>query len=88
MSLGSAGKLFPRGRKGCTPTRACIWKWIDSGSGGVRLNAVRIGRSWFTTRAWVERFIAEQNAPPAPTHRNLRPRLPSHEDAERRLAEL
>lgn len=45
------------------PDRATLHRWVHRGVGGVRLEAVRLGRQWFTSRQAITRFaIARTDA--------------------------
>jgi hypothetical protein len=39
-------------------TPVTIWRWINNGIGGVKLDAIRIGRRWMTSREALGRFGA------------------------------
>lgn len=43
----------PGGNKVSLPT---VWRWVTLGVKGVRLEAVRYGRRWFTTQAALDTF--------------------------------
>jgi hypothetical protein len=68
LSLAEAALLLPPGRKGARPTIGCILRWILDGVRGptgerVRLEAVRLGGRWITSREAVNR-LAERLTPP------------------------
>lgn len=45
---------------------ATLYRWIRKGSHGCRLEAVKIGRKWFTTPDRFRAFVAAQTAAAAP----------------------
>src|SRR5262245_66461341 len=56
-------KYVPPSRSGRRLHRAAVWRWVSKGLPGpneirVRLEAVRIGRRWITSREAVARFVA------------------------------
>jgi hypothetical protein len=70
LTLGQACPLRPR------PSPATFWRWRTQGvlSRGrrVRLQAVKIGESWYTTARAFQKFVREQTegasvAPTSPT---------------------
>jgi hypothetical protein len=63
LSLSAAGRLFPghRGSKSVDPST--VLRWLTKGArttGGhlVKLEAVRVGARWITSRGAVARFVA------------------------------
>lgn len=92
MSLADAACLFPPLREGRKVHPATILRWITSGvrtadDRTVKLEGIRLGCRWLTTRAAVARFINDQQPRPAgqtpaahPTRRE--------EAVERELVEL
>lgn len=38
--------------------RTTMWRWVRSGVYGRRLEAVRIGKNWFTSKQAITRFVA------------------------------
>ena len=40
---------------------ATVHRWMIRGVGGVRLQALRVGGRWSTTREWVQDFLAKLN---------------------------
>ncbi|MBP3960936.1 DUF1580 domain-containing protein [Gemmata sp. G18] len=65
LSLSAAARLFPPLRKNSAVKSSTIWRWVREGvatpGGRVKLEAVRCGCSWITSREAVERFVAAQN---------------------------
>jgi hypothetical protein len=60
-SLAEAARLLPSGRGGRPVTASCLLRWILAGarlaSGGrVRLEALRLGGRWITSREALQRF--------------------------------
>jgi hypothetical protein len=67
LSLTQAAELLPPGRGGARPTLGCVLRWILKGAKGpagefVRLEAVRLGGRWLTSREALQRF-AERLTP-------------------------
>jgi hypothetical protein len=63
VSLAEATKWLPTGRNDSRPHVSTLLRWITSGAKGpdgsrVRLDAVRIGGRWVTSREALQRFIA------------------------------
>ena len=61
LSLAGACALLPRGRNGSRPHLSTLVRWITSGvrvSDGarIRLEAVRLGSKWITSREALARF--------------------------------
>ncbi len=63
LSLTQAARepIFPPGRKGARPTLSCILRWVLKGLKGpegrfVRLEAMRLGCRWITSREAIQRF--------------------------------
>lgn len=46
----------------CRPDKATMHRWIHRGVGGVRLEAIRLGRQWFTSRQAITRFAIARTA--------------------------
>jgi hypothetical protein len=62
LSLSAAARLFP-GRRGATVNPSTVFRWVTRGTrlpngDVVRLDAVRVGGRWLTSRAAVARMIA------------------------------
>jgi len=58
ITLGNRLTLSEAGRKvGVGPST--IWRWIDTGSHGVRLAHIRLGRRVYTSGLALERFGRE-----------------------------
>lgn len=64
INLRTAAKLRPCGRNGRPTHISTIHRWIQRGVRGVRLEAVRIGGSLFTSREALQRFADRLTAPP------------------------
>lgn len=72
LSLAAAGRLFPghRGSKSVDPST--VFRWATKGTrtpGGqvVKLEAVRVGGRWLTSRGAVVRFVAALTDAATPT---------------------
>ena len=46
----------------CRPDKATVFRWIKRGIGGVRLEAVRVGVQWLTSRQAITRFAVARTA--------------------------
>ena len=44
------------------PDKATLHRWLHRGVGGQKLEAVRLGRQWFTSRQAITRFITARTA--------------------------
>jgi hypothetical protein len=82
LSLAQAADLLPPGRGGARPTLGCVLRWILKGAKSpsgdlVRLDGIRLGGRWLTSREALQRF-AERLTPqldgegPAPRTANQR----------------
>ena len=81
------------------PDHSTVFRWVTRGIGGVRLEAEKLGRQFFTSTEAIDRFAErlaerarEQAESPAPRRRRTRldPQTRSarrHAEAERRLEE-
>lgn len=63
LSLSAAGRLFPGHRGGTSVDPSTVFRWLTKGTrtpGGpiVKLEAVRVGTRWLTSRGAVARFVA------------------------------
>jgi hypothetical protein len=72
LSLAAAARRFPAGRRGRPVHPATLTRWILAGvrrPGGrrVRLEAVRLGGRWVTSREAIGRFVAALTPEPGPT---------------------
>jgi hypothetical protein len=70
LSLSQAARLLPPGRRGRPVTLSCVLRWVLDGvrapSGEqVRLEALRVGGRWVTSREALQRF-AERLTPAQP----------------------
>lgn len=67
ISLSEAARLLPPGRRGRPVSLSCVLRWVFSGAPGpsgerVRLEALRLGGRWITSREAMQRF-AERLTP-------------------------
>jgi hypothetical protein len=63
LSLSAAGRLFPAHRGNGTVDPSTVFRWVTKGARAadvrvVRLEAVRVGGRWLTSRPAVARFVA------------------------------
>jgi hypothetical protein len=62
LSLSGAGRLFPGHRGGKSVDPSTVFRWVTKGTratGGcaVKLEAVRVGTRWLTSKGAVARFV-------------------------------
>jgi hypothetical protein len=93
-SLTQAARLLPPGRRGRPVSLSCILRWVLTGATGpsgerVRLEAVRLGGRWVTSREAIQRF-AERLTPRLDGDTRPAPRSPTsrRRASERAAAEL
>lgn len=65
LSLTSAARMVPPGRRGRPVTLSCIFRWITKGvmapdGQRVRLEASRLGGRWITSLEALQRFVDAQ----------------------------
>jgi hypothetical protein len=92
LSLRQAAKLFPPARQGKPVSFQCVLRWVLNGARGpdgelVRLESLRIGSRWVTSREAIQRFaeaLTPEIATPAPA-RTRRQRLRAAAKAEHEL---
>lgn len=91
FGLIEASKIFPRGRRGKRPHLSTLLRWITDGCrapGGrrVRLEALRLGSKWVTSRQAIQRFAERLtpsgDAPPSPRSATTRSRASARAAAE------
>ena len=84
LTLAEASHVIPT-----RPDVRTIWRWLERGCRGVRLDSIRIGGRRYTSREAIERFLGtlndeRQEDPPA-TRRTRRIRRAQAELAEHGL---
>jgi Protein of unknown function (DUF1580) len=97
LSLSQAARLLPPGRRGRPVTLSCVLRWVLTGTKApsgevIRLEALRLGGRWVTSREALQRF-AERLTPrvgtkPAPSPRSPAQRRRAGERAARELENL
>ena len=96
LSLSAAGRLFPAHRGDGTVDPSTVFRWVTKGARAadrraVRLEAVRVGGRWLTSKGAITRFVAllttTDSAVPAslPAARSTTTRRKSSERAAREL---
>jgi hypothetical protein len=65
LSLSQAARLLPPSRRGRPATLSCLLRWVLDGvrtpdGRRVRLEAVRLGGRWLTSREALQRFAEAQ----------------------------
>jgi hypothetical protein len=98
LTLTDACKVLPRGRNGARPQLSTLLRWVLEGVRGldgrlVRLEAVRLGRKWVTSRQALQRFTTAltsglENPPTSPPPRTARQRRRASEQADRELEKV
>src|SRR5262249_14589463 len=97
ITLVQAAAMLPPGRNGARPTLGCLVRWILCGAKSptgerVRLEAVRVGARWITSREALNRFAQrltpqlDGEAPAAP--RTSGERRKASERAARELEQM
>jgi hypothetical protein len=97
LSLKQAAHISPTGRKGRPTHLSTVWRWILTGAKApdgtlVRLEAVRLGGRWVTSREALQRFAErltprlDTPAPPQP--RTVRARERASRRAEKELEKI
>ncbi len=84
LSLSAAGRMFPAHRGEGTVDPSTVFRWVNRGAktaGGqmVKLEAVRVGGRWLTSRGAVARFVQALTpaADPVPKPLTATPRTPA-----------
>jgi hypothetical protein len=90
LSLSGAGRLFPAHRGDGTTDPSTIFRWVTKGARSaahqvVKLEAVRVGGRWLTSRGAVARFISALTTAADPMQTMLRP-VPTRSSAARQKA--
>jgi hypothetical protein len=72
LSLSASGRMFPGHRGGKSVDPSTVFRWVTKGTrtpGGhlVKLEAVRVGVRWLTSRGAIARFVAALTAAADPT---------------------
>ena len=97
LGLPEAARILPRGRNGSRPHLSTILRWILNGAKApsgevVRLEAVRLGGKWITSRESLGRFCSRltpnfpDNSTSTPAPRSPSARQRASERAARQLA--
>jgi hypothetical protein len=97
LSLNQAARLLPPGRRDRPVSFSCVLRWVLEGAKApsgelVKLEALRLGGRWVTSRKALQRF-AERLTPrlddnPAPLPRSPARRQREDERAARQLDEI
>jgi hypothetical protein len=96
LSLRDAAKLIPPARRGRPCSFQCILRWALEGAKApsgerVKLEAVRLGSRWVTSREAIQRFAEALTPRPtsdSPQTRTLRRRRRAAEKAEKELERM
>jgi hypothetical protein len=95
LPLREAAKLVPSARLGRPCTFQCILRWVLNGTRApdgqnVKLDALRLGGRWITSREALQRFaesLTPQASPPKPT-KTTKQRQRAADKAEAELTRL
>lgn len=84
ISLTEAARLVPSGREGRPVNVSTLYRWALKGVGGVRLDAVRIGSRWYTSKEALQRFTERLTTQSLPEEEEQKPspRTPTRRKAE------
>jgi hypothetical protein len=79
LSLADAARLLPPARLGRPVSFHCVLRWVLQGAAGaagnvVKLEALRLGGRWVTSREALQRFAEKLTAPAADDPAPARPR--------------
>ena len=100
LSLSAAGRLFPGHRGGKFVDPSTVFRWLTKGTRTtdgrvVKLEAVRAGTRWLTSRGAIGRFVAAltptvdpASAPTTPTSRSPAARNRASEQAAEALRKM
>jgi hypothetical protein len=98
LSLNQAARLLPAGRRNRPVSLGCVLRWVLHGakapSGAlVRLEALRLGGRWITSREALQRFAEaltplNRGEPPSPARTLGQRRRRAVERAEQELGRL
>lgn len=61
IPIREVSSFFPR-----PPSQQTIWRWTTTGVRGVVLKSLVVGATRYTSPAWIEEFIHQQNSSPPP----------------------
>jgi hypothetical protein len=96
IPLPEVCRMLPPGRNGAKPALGTVLRWILSGAKSpdgelVRLEAIRVGGKWLTSREalarWTARLTPQSDKPMSPA-RTPRQRRRAAEAAERELERM
>lgn len=92
LSLSAAGRLFPGHRGGGSVDPSTVFRWVTKGTRAanghtVKLEAVRVGTRWLTSRPAVTRFVTALTAASGPIPAATKPTASRTPAARRRAAE-
>jgi hypothetical protein len=91
LSLNQAARLLPPGRRNRPVSFACVFRWVTQGAKGptgelVKLEAIRVGGRWLTSRQALQRF-GERLTPGEVTEQRPVPRSPAARERAIKRAE-
>jgi hypothetical protein len=96
LSLNQAARLLPPGRRNRPVSFACLFRWVTQGAKApsgdrVRLEALRLGGRWVTSREALQRFaeaLTPQGSDSLVPTRTPNQRRKAAERAEKELEKL
>lgn len=97
LSLSAAGRLFPAHRGPGTVDPSTVFRWVTKGAKTpagslMKLEAVRVGGRWLTSRSALTRFVAALTAAvdptPPPPPRSATERKKASDAAGKKLAQM
>jgi hypothetical protein len=91
LSLSAAGRLFPGHRGGNSVDPSTVFRWLTKGARTavgqvVKLEAVRVGGRWLTSRGAVTRFVEALTSAATPNASLASPPFSSQSTATKRAA--
>lgn len=93
LTVEQAAALFPGGAGRASVDDSTVRRWMRKGTKGVRLQAAVVGNRTYTTRRWVEEFIAActeaamgEHAKPVTSAASARQRARESAEVDRLLA--
>ncbi len=86
ISIRDACQMLPRRRGGKRPHFATLYRWIQRGVRGVRLESIKVGGEFCTSVEALQRFCERCTDPTAPKSRTSKTRQRAIDKADRELA--
>jgi hypothetical protein len=64
LTIREAVEELPRLRGGKQVHRSTLYRWMTRGTGGARLESLKVGRTTVTSREALQRFAERESSPP------------------------